>query len=57
MKTKGLGKNQRAAVDFYSRFSGWQSFAGGCRDTVRIIKSLVRRGILESNEFFQARMK
>jgi hypothetical protein len=55
MKTKGLGKDQRATLDFYSRFSGRHSFARGCRDTVRVIKSLVRRGLLESNEFFKAR--
>lgn len=48
MNTKGLGKDQKAAVDFYSRYSGWQSFAGGCRATVRIVESLVRRGLLES---------
>jgi hypothetical protein len=46
--TKGLGKDQRAALKFYSDYSGWHSFAGGCRATVRIIESLVRRGLLES---------
>jgi hypothetical protein len=53
--TKGLGKDQRTALKFYSDYSGWQSFAGGCRATVRIIESLVKRGLLESNDFFQAR--
>jgi hypothetical protein len=53
--TKGLGKDQRAALKFYSDYSGWHSFASRCRATVRVIASLAKRGLLESNEFFQAR--
>lgn len=52
-----LGKLQSAAMKFYSANQGWHSFSNKCATTRRVIRSLENRGLLEVNEFFQARAK
>ena len=40
---------------FYSACEGWHSYNVKCRCTVRAVRSLEKRGYLETNEFNQAR--
>ena len=40
---------------FYAKYEGWHSYDKNDRATVSAIKSLVKRGYLEVNEFNQAR--
>ena len=55
-RTTKLGAKQRAALRFYSRVqsgTGWHTYAADVRG---VIESLARRGLLETNEFYQARL-
>jgi len=42
-------------LTFYLRNPGWQSYNANCRATIRAISSLKRRGLVETNNFNQAR--
>jgi len=57
MNTRGLGKDQRHLMDFGKRIGGnWHTYAKDI-DTVRVVKSLESRGILETNKFSMLRFK
>jgi len=43
------------ALKFFSQYPGWHSFAKDSR-TTKTINYLVQRGLLETNQFSQARM-
>ena len=51
-EVKGLGKKQRAALEFIRRVNGWHSFASDVR---REIVSLHNRGLVEVNQYKQFR--
>ena len=44
-----------ATLAFYAKYPGWYSYDYRHRGTVNAIKSLVKRGYLEVNEFHQAK--
>ena len=54
MNEKRLGPHQKNALEFARKYPGWHGYA---RDplTTRVIASLVKRGLVESNEFQQFR--
>jgi len=54
IKHERLGRLQRLALSFIARCSGWHGYSSDY-DTVRIIGSLERRGLVEVNEFKQFR--
>ena len=54
-----LGKHQKALMEFANRVKdyggGWHSFNMRCATTRRTVKSLVSRGLLETNGHDQFR--
>jgi len=49
---KGLGKNQSRIIHFLKKYPGWHSFSTD-DITVKVINSLIKRGLLIVNEFNQ----
>ena len=57
MRTKylRLGKHMQTALLFANSYPGWHSFYSLVRSTRDPIKRLVKRGLIEVNEFNQFR--
>jgi hypothetical protein len=53
---KTLGPLQTKALEFFRRVNGWHSFAKD-KTTKGVISRLEKRGLVETNEFFQCRAK
>ena len=51
-----LGPLSIKALEFFNRCNGWHSYAKDKR-TKGVIARLEKRGLIETNEFFQARAK
>ena len=50
-----LGKNQRRMFDFLTKVNGWHGIAKD-RATKEAAKGLVKKGLIEINEYNQARV-
>jgi hypothetical protein len=50
-----MGRHQLRLLKFAIKYSGWQGF-GTDASTVNAVRSLVRMGLLEVNEFRQFRL-
>lgn len=57
MIKRTLGPNMIKALAFAANNPGWHTFNRKHRPTVQAIMRLVRRGLVEVNEFFQFRHK
>jgi len=51
---KRLGPHQKNALAFAREYPGWQGYAKDSL-TKRVIASLAKRGLVETNEFYQFR--
>lgn len=60
MNTKNkirLGKHMSHALAFCSKYEGWHCYAQKSYSTVQAIKRLEKHGLVETNTFFQFRLK
>jgi len=55
MNTKGLGYCQQQLLTFAKKCNGWHSYSKDY-ETVRVAKSLEKRGCIELNSFYQFRL-
>jgi hypothetical protein len=53
---KPQGKNQKAAYAFAQRVNDWHTYHKD-RTTLAALAGLVRRGLIETNEFHQFKIK
>lgn len=51
-----MGKHVLSMLKFAIKYPGWQGYDRRDRATVRAVRSLVRDGLIEVNEFYQFRL-
>lgn len=56
MNKPRFGKNMKNTLDFYMLYRGWHTFDANHRATFKAIMRLVELGLLQVNEYNQARL-